>query len=162
MRLAVLTVILFACDAPPPRTCVDDTEPVVEVGTGVDAFHPIDAHTVLPIADGPQGGFHVWGAARIQGLADEPYEGDDTLRGTATWVLLQAETSVALGAIPRVPVPRNDHDEDTELFGVTVFMPHPTLAAHQKASLELTVYDACGNGWRSARNVKVGAFSQGM
>ena len=49
----------------PPRT-----DPWMEVGTGVTEFEALTEGQEIPIVQGPQGGFHVWGG--LQGFNFEP------------------------------------------------------------------------------------------
>ena len=49
----------------PPRT-----DPWMEIGTGVTEFEPLTEGQEIPIVQGPQGGYHVWGG--LQGFNFEP------------------------------------------------------------------------------------------
>lgn len=41
----------------------------VEIGTGFQSFVPVPEGQTLPIIEGIQGGFHLWGGFRAEGLA---------------------------------------------------------------------------------------------
>ncbi|MCX5747781.1 MAG: hypothetical protein NT062_35395 [Proteobacteria bacterium] len=68
MRSVVL-VLLAACGSDPQPAPASITR--IELGTGVDAFAPLaPTGAQLELQHGPQGGWHVWVAARI--WSDEP------------------------------------------------------------------------------------------
>ncbi len=59
--LLVAAVSLFACGTEPAQP-----PPVVEVGAGIDAFEPVA--DVIYLVQGPQGGRHIIGNVRMEGL----------------------------------------------------------------------------------------------
>lgn len=51
---------------PPPEPL-----PALEIGTGTYRFEPVPEGAGVPLVFGAQGGWHIWVAVRIQGLADD-------------------------------------------------------------------------------------------
>jgi hypothetical protein len=47
-----------------------EPEPILEVGTGTFRFEPLADGAPLPLIYGAQGGWHVWVAIRVHGVAD--------------------------------------------------------------------------------------------
>jgi hypothetical protein len=62
--VSVLWAIVAGCDP-----CVDVDGPFAsELGTGVDTFIPLADDALVPYVRGPQGGTHVDGSVRVEGL----------------------------------------------------------------------------------------------
>ncbi len=61
--MACIAMTLVACGADP------STPPVAEVGTGVERWEPIVAEESILLIEGPQGGRHIIGNARMEGMA---------------------------------------------------------------------------------------------
>lgn len=76
---AALTDAAAADFAPPEAvdalatdtTPADAAAPFLEVGTGARTFQPLEAGQRIPIVQGIQGGYHVWGALRGGGFSDQ-------------------------------------------------------------------------------------------
>lgn len=68
----LLTVVVTACAAPLDEAdggqIVDGAQAVLELGTGSRTFAPLADGDEVPIIHGPQGGWHLWGSLRVQGL----------------------------------------------------------------------------------------------
>jgi len=54
---------------------VPDLDPDLQLGTGVDAFVALDDGDEVEVVFGPQGGYHVDGSLRVQGI--DPGDEDD-------------------------------------------------------------------------------------
>ena len=67
MRVATLTLCLGLLG------CASEI-PEVELGTGVHRFESLEDGAALPMAMGAQGGFHLWLAVRVRGVALEGLE----------------------------------------------------------------------------------------
>ena len=65
--LALASLLAIGCGGP-----VFDGPPAVELGTGLTTFAPLTDGDRVTIIMGPQGGYHVWGAARTANLAMPP------------------------------------------------------------------------------------------
>ena len=72
MRVGVAAALgAIACGGSAPVDedgCVGD--PSLEVGTGKDAFEPVDDGDSVVIQHGPQGGWHIWTGIHSQGTSD--------------------------------------------------------------------------------------------
>ena len=70
----------------------------IEIGTGIESYEPLTAGQQMPITQGPQGGFHVWG-----GFAGD---GFDPSNAEISYVLVVDDQVVATATIfdtiPRV------------------------------------------------------------
>lgn len=76
IRLVVVLGLLAGCGPiGGPGGSGGEGEPVVEVGTGEYEFEAITEGQELQVIQGPQGGFHVLGSLRCQGLV--PGDRDD-------------------------------------------------------------------------------------
>ena len=59
---------LAVIDASPPP--LDGSAPFLEIGTGARRYEPLEAGQRIPIIQGIQGGYHVWGGLRAAGFED--------------------------------------------------------------------------------------------
>lgn len=57
-RLLATPLALLAC-TPPEGACAPGDAPVLQLGTGVEVFEPLDDGAEVELVHGPQGGFHV-------------------------------------------------------------------------------------------------------
>lgn len=62
---------LLACEAEPPVVL----DPDLQLGTGVDGYVPLADGDDIIIVYGPQGGYHLDGSLRVQGI--DPGDADD-------------------------------------------------------------------------------------
>jgi hypothetical protein len=67
----------------------------VEVGTGVAAFQPLADGDLVDIAAGPQGGFHIWTAARVEALGGDRAQLRLSARNAQTDALVGPPSEVA-------------------------------------------------------------------
>ncbi|MBW2255386.1 MAG: hypothetical protein JRI25_12425 [Deltaproteobacteria bacterium] len=58
----LLVLVLSGC--PTPDDCFEDL-PIVEIGTGDDAFEPLEDGAPLTMVHGPQGGWHLLVSSRV-------------------------------------------------------------------------------------------------
>jgi hypothetical protein len=120
-------------------------EASVEIGTGDAAFAPIE-NGGIPFVQGPQGGWHVFGAARLTGIAggEEDTFFDPCLPGF-TFDVTAADGSFAdvVDETFRY-VPTEDGQGD--LLGVLVILDVGTASEADGAAVTyaLRVEDACG------------------
>jgi len=68
-----LIALLFGCDGGSGPDVVLD--PDLQLGTGVDAFVPVEDGDEMLVVFGPQGGYHLDGSLRVQGI--DPGDEDD-------------------------------------------------------------------------------------
>lgn len=135
---AVLSIALLA-GCPPP--CPDP--PVsLQIGTGEDAFEPIAAP--LPVVNGPQGGWHVFGSLEGTGLWTG---GEDALfDGTAPTVTFGAVAEGFVAGYEDLLRPLVDTADGVELAGELLVwdVDEPSVLDGLSATLRATVVDACG------------------
>lgn len=59
--VVALSLVVFS-------SCVGDSEPAVEIGTGEIEFVAVEEGATVEIIQGPQGGFHLLGSIRTKGI----------------------------------------------------------------------------------------------
>lgn len=113
--------------------CGVEGTPELELGTGVDAFVPLEDGARVPIVCGMQGGQHAWVSLRMRHL--------DFSRVAVEFAITVEETGATVCEKPRgeVSVPR-----DGELLGVLCFVPEPTGLDGRSALLRAAVEDRSG------------------
>lgn len=99
MRLAALAALalpLAACPAS-DATCeaAAETEGVLEIGTGEADFEPLADGDALQVHWGPQGGQHVYGALRAEGLVSDPTNFDPDLLPVVDFTVTSGDTFLA-------------------------------------------------------------------
>lgn len=67
--MRVLLTFLFACDGTDDDASTPEPlSPEVALGTGVEAYIPVEDGDTITIVFGPQGGYHLDGSMRAQGI----------------------------------------------------------------------------------------------
>lgn len=153
-RVVVIPVAVSVAACEPERCLVEGG--VAELGTGEASFEPLADGDTLGWVAGPQGGFHVYGSVRTQGLSlatafTDPEESWAELR-----VELFEPSGAAVAGFPFAPrVFRPAFGWDGELFGQIVQFfrsPPPTGSGYR---LEVEVVDAEGVCASDARTVSL-------
>lgn len=118
LLLSLLALLFAGCDDP----CSSEEDRSVEVGTGEESFTPVEDGDVLPLAFGGQGGQHLWGAVRVNGVAlHAPTSADPP---TVSFGLEHPEGTVARWEPTRLRIPVGRDS----LAGVTVILDGPSPA----------------------------------
>ena len=154
MRALLVPLLLLAAGCEPER-CRSEGG-TVELGTGEAGFEPLADGDTLGWVAGPQGGFHVYGSVRTQGLsiATAFTAPEDTWADLRMELLDPGGRAVAgFPFTPRVFRPSDGYDG--ELFGVLVpfFATIPPTGAGYR--LEVEVADADGVCGSDSRTVAV-------
>ena len=144
----------------PPSTSLDaggaeDAGPadmVVEIGTGVDDFIPLEVGQAVEITLGPQGGgrsggFHIWHAVRVWNA-----EPRDVLLSFET---LSADSGALLGAQAR-RVNLRPSGEAFVAYGIAPWLTDCCLAQDQDVIMSVEVRDAEGRVGVDQRRVRAG------
>lgn len=149
-----LWLALTACDGPTTTEECPRGTPVVEVGTGADAFVPLSADDPLPFVRGPQGGYHVYGSLRAEGALPgdpaDPYGPDSPL---VTFVVAVDGAEVAgLHAQPRL---LDEGPDGATLVGQLVVFSvlDPTALDGAPATFSAELTDRCGATAGDAQDV---------
>ena len=135
--LGAIAALLAGCPPPCPEPPVS-----LEIGTGEAAFEPIAAP--LPVVNGPQGGWHVFGSLRGTGLwsgGDEPL-----FDGTAPTVTFGVVAEAFVAGYEDLARPLIDTADGVELAGELLVwdVDEPSALDGLAATLSATVIDACG------------------
>jgi hypothetical protein len=137
---ALATLLLLGCGG----------APAVDVGTGADRFLPLHDGDVVPIIHGPQGGYHVWGAAHATNVEKL----DVRLRfsisldgGDSTPVTVRTDTVDLTGPDAK----------GGDVAGTAVFLPDPTVVQGKPCWLILDLVDRLGQK-ASARHLTTPDF----
>lgn len=118
-------------------------QPLLELGTGTQSFAPLtDGQTVTIIA-GPQGGFHVWAAARTRAPLDPML-----LKLTVKVKLAGAELS---STDYKVNLVKNG--AYSEWYAMTALVPDPATVRGKSTVIELVATDAAGRTASDSRTV---------
>ncbi len=155
MRLALLFSFLVACDPASPAACEEAAEipGVLEIGTGESDYEPVSDGDDVKLAYGPQGGQHVWGSLRAEGIVSGLLADDDA-DPVVDFEVIEADGDV-LGGYRQTP----RHFDgalagELELVGDTLILDwleegfeglEVTIAAH--------LVDACGRELSAERAV---------
>lgn len=115
----------------------------VEIGTGAEAFEPLSDGQTLPIIAGPQGGFHLWAAARVR----EPIDPENlSLRFR---VLLdggtQSDNTWKLSLV--------QNGDAWEWFALTEVLSNPDAVRGKEVEFRLDVTDTAGRTASDARRI---------
>ncbi len=155
--LLLTPLLLLGCGpAPAPagsKKTVDDgrtAAPTFIVGSGKDAYTATADGGTVEIIHGPQGGYHLWGAFRVTGVAPGPV--------SVTYV-------VSRDTLPATPLSSTTYEVDPfaraggrEWAGLIGYVPNDQLeaTAHQPVVLSMTLTDAAGTVLRDERHVVAG------
>jgi hypothetical protein len=156
---AALVVVAGACGvappAPPPpdggaqTTCPTHDAPSFELGTGEVAFEPLVDGKRLAIAQGIQGGCHLWLAVRTDGFAERLFEIAYALRdvatGTATGDASRLKVRLAPSTVPG----------RCEYVGYTAFVVRAASLVGRRIRVDVDVTDDLGRSSEASREVEV-------
>jgi len=155
MGLAVLGV---GCAEPSTEdlcAALVDEEPLCVLGTGSVLFEDLEDGDDLPVHQGPQGGFHVTGSLRGEGLHPGTWEDfTDPNNPRVTFSLTTDEGQ--LGGYSDLPRPLKERSDGwLELVGefVTLDIASVGEATYLNAVLSVEVTDACGTTVSDDREV---------
>ena len=120
--------------------------PYLTIGTGSVFYEEIEAGGDLGVENGPQGGFHVFGALRAGGLHPGTWEDfSDPFNPVVTFSVTTDEGH--MGGFDSLPRPLKVRSDGTlELVGEYVVLEVGTMddAVYRSATVEVVVTDACG------------------
>lgn len=117
--------------------------PLLELGTGTQSFAALTDGQTAQIIAGPQGGFHVWAAARARAPLDP--------------TLLRLTVKVKLGGNElsstdyRVTLVKNG--SFFEWYAMTALVPDPAAVRGQRTTIELIASDSAGRTATDSRTV---------
>lgn len=149
-----------ACGGPEPDPLEEPSigeEPAAEpapaalavvLGTGADSFAALEDGAEIEIVLGPQGGAHVWGAVRVEGLPTDRFR--------AGFRLEHAEDGAVHGEVGPLLTLGTGQPEPgwTELVGVTVFLTtDPGRLDGSDCRLSVEIDDRQGGTARAERRV---------
>lgn len=127
------------------KTAADETA-YLNIGTGSVFYEEIPEGADLGVENGPQGGFHVFGALRAAGL--HPGTWEDFSDPYNPMVSFSVTTDDGhLGGFSELPRPLKVRSDGTlELVGEYVVLEIGTMedAVYRSATVEVVVTDACG------------------
>ncbi len=148
---------MLGCGAAPtassPKASIDDgrmAPPSFVVGSGKDSYAATADGATVEIIHGPQGGYHLWGAFRVSGIAAGSV--------SVTYV-------VSRDTLPTTPLSSTTYDVDPfaraggrEWAGLIGYVPNDQLAAtaNQPVVLSMTLTDASGTVLHDERHVIAG------
>jgi hypothetical protein len=116
------------------------------IGTGSVFYEEIEAGADLGVENGPQGGFHVFGALRAGGFHPGTWEDfSDPYNPTVSFSVTTDEGH--MGGFDSLPRPLKVRSDGTlELVGEYVVLEIGTMedAVYRSATVEVVVTDACG------------------
>ncbi len=121
--------VLAGCSGP-AATSSDAGEPeggdgdagiacTLELGTGETALLPLGPEVTVDVINGPQGGQHVWCAARLRGAPEDVYL-DLTLQDVSGATLSARQVCVH-------PEPSASEPGATEIAGIICLLPDPQI-----------------------------------
>ena len=119
------------------------TAPLLELGTGSQSFEPLTDGQGLTIIAGPQGGFHLWAAARVSPPMNP--------------MLISFRVKVKLGANElsstdyKVNAVKNG--AYSEWYAMTALVPDPAEVRGKSTTIELTATDSTGRTATDSRTV---------
>lgn len=137
------TTLMPEVDAGPTTTPDGGSLPMLELGTGTQSFAPFTDGQMAQVIAGPQGGFHLWAAARVRAPLDP--------------MLIRLTVKVTLGGSElsstdyRVNLVKNG--STFEWYAMTALVPDPAAVRGQRTTLELTATDSAGRTATDSRTV---------
>lgn len=152
LSAAVLPLLVVAsCGGDPSEDlCATAAlEPVsLVLGTGSIFFEDITDGQDLPISQGPQGGFHVYGSLRASGLHPGTWEDfTDPLNPVVSFDIIDSDGQT-LGGFTELPRPLKVRSDGTlELVGEYVVLDIGEMndVTFQTVTLSVEVADTCGS-----------------
>jgi len=150
----MVSAALLACSPPTitmqpeadagPMTAPDGGSlPMLELGGGTQNFAPFTDGQMAQVIAGPQGGFHLWAAARARAPLDP--------------MLIRLTVKVKLGATElsstdyRVTLVKNG--SYFEWYAMTALVPDPAAVRGQRTTMELIATDSAGRTATDTRTV---------
>ncbi len=122
-----------------------DEEAYLTIGTGSVFYEDVEDGADLGVENGPQGGFHVFGALRAGGLHPGTWEDfTDPYNPTVSFSVTTDEGH--MGGFDSLPRPLKVRSDGTlELVGEYVVLEVGTMddAVYRSATVEVVVTDAC-------------------
>lgn len=106
----VATLLVAGCHTV-PAVCADPGAPAVELGQGAVTFEPVVDGGTFWFVQGPQGGWHVYGAARTTDLAvpdTEDFTDPDNVRFSFAVARIDGSRLAGFDDLPRVLTPTDD------------------------------------------------------
>lgn len=116
---------------------------LLELGTGTQTFMPLTDGQGVTVIAGPQGGFHIWAAARVRPPMDP--------------MLISFRVKVKLGATElsstdyKVNAVKNG--SAFEWYAMTALVPDPAEVRGKSTVVELTATDSAGRTATDLRTV---------
>lgn len=118
-------------------------QPLLELGTGTQSFAPLTNGQMVTIIAGPQGGFHVWAAARTRAPLDPML-----IKLTVKVKRSGAELS---STDYKVNLVKNG--TYSEWYAMTALVPDPADVRGKSTVIELIATDAAGRTATDSRTV---------
>ncbi len=155
MRLLLAMALLAGCE--PTGGNGGEGDPIVEIGTGEYEFEAITEGQELQVIQGPQGGFHVLGSMRSQGLvagdrddlanADNPTVTFDVVIDGTSYILFEQGESTAEYTQGLDPSQEADEGWSHEMTGrlVKLDIVEDDEVADLDATVSVTVADVEGD-----------------
>lgn len=144
------------CESPSPNKPVLDPIPLpstpaslqVEVGIGEGVFEPITADTVVDAVYGPQGGYHVWTAAKLTGTKLSSAQINVSAR--------LAPDGAKLGRPSRVITDFRTTTDGAQVHaGITNFVDDPSALSGKRIVLRVEMIAPDGQHGEDERTVRV-------
>ncbi len=153
--LSLVPAFLIACEPVSYPECRRflAADPVLEIGTGIESFEPLPDE--LGYEFGPQGGWHVWGSLRTEGVWPG-IEGTPNETTPVVSFTLDAVDGDLTGGYERLRRPMvQQGDFEGYLVGEQVILDitDASQADGVEVDLSATVEDACGTVVTATRRV---------
>lgn len=156
---ASILVAMLGCGGPSPpsptpdggatTTCPTHAAPSFELGTGELAFEPLVDGQRLAVAQGIQGGCHLWLAVRTDGFAERLFEIAYTLRDVTTGTATGDASRLKVRLSPSVVPGR------CEYVGYTAFVVRAGALVGRRIQVRVDVEDDLGRTGTQQREVEV-------
>jgi hypothetical protein len=141
--------IALTPDGSSTSACPTHDAPTFELGTGERAFEPLVDGQRLAVAQGPQGGCHLWLAVRTDGFAERLFEIAYTLRDVATGTATGDASRLKVRLAPSVVPGR------CEYVGYTAFLVRAGALVGRRVAIRVQVEDDLGRTATQQREVEV-------
>jgi len=138
------TLTLPEADAGPMTTEDGGALPLLELGTGTQSFERLSDGQSARVIAGPQGGFHLWAAARIRAPLDPKL-----IRLSVTVRLVDGPFLTSTDY--RVTMVKNR--SFFEWYAMTALVPDPAEVMGKRVTMELTATDSAGRSATDSRTV---------